>query len=179
MKTLIALLLLLTHNLYSQKKEYPPEIKVELKKYNVVYDENASYTYTLNTDNIDIIKPETTIMKVLIFENDKQAYLSSVYTTEEVKLVNHDFKKTNFQYKTRDEISLKVNINKDKVTLTKQKNKQTIILKILGEYDDISLKNIKTGEIFKSDNPQIESRKSYRLPPFYMPSNNSSKNSSK
>lgn len=166
MNKLIALFLLLIfyNPIFSQKKEYPPEVKVESKRYNVVYDENASYTYILNTEKIKVLKPETTIIKVLTFKNEKLAYLSMVYVPEEVQLVDHDLNKTNFKRRITDEIPLKVNINYDKIVLTNKDFKQNFTLKIMGEYDNISLKNIKTGEIFISNNPVIKNSRDNRVP---------------
>lgn len=171
--TLILLLLITTVSKIFSQNNYPPIITDKIPKYNVVYAENATYQYTLNTENISTIKPQTTIMKLIIFESEKQAYLTAVYVTEEVQLVDHDLKKTKFKYESKEEIPLKVNIYDDKISLTNTKLKQKILLKITGYYDDISLKNTKTGEVYTSQNTMIEKLKKYRMPPLPPQKNNS------
>jgi len=71
---------------------------------------------------------------------------------------------TNFKRRITDEIPLKVNIDYDNVVLTNKNFKQNFTLKIIGEYDNISLKNFKTGEIFISNNPVIKNSRDNRVP---------------
>ena len=182
MKTLIALLFLLTiqHNLYSQKKEYPPEIKpIPKTNPNIFYSDDARYRYTLDTENISLLNPNTEFLKTIHFKNSKNAVIETVSNTDEAQLIDNSLLKSNFKQKV-SETEYTVSIKWNQVILTNTKNKKKIMLNIINENSLVlMLANPKTGEKYISLNPEVESIKKYNQPPFYIPSNNSSKNPSK
>lgn len=149
-------LLIITSNcLWAQKN--PPPVIQDKTPYKVVYNDNARYTYTLDTKKISILKPKTAYLKILTFESEKKAILEMVYNTDEVQLTDNDISKTTIKQKV-EAIPFVVHINDDRVILTNTQLKQKIQFKIDGFYDDLSLQNIKTKELFFNSNPLVKKR---------------------
>lgn len=85
--------------------------------YNIFYADKASYTYTLDTKKIDILKPNTIFLKKLTFESKKKAKLELISNIDEVKLIDNDISKTTIQHQDKKEITYSVVINNNKLTL--------------------------------------------------------------
>jgi ribosomal protein L23 len=157
MKYRLFILFLITtcHHVLAQKN--PPPVIQDKIPYKVIYNDYAQYTYTLDPKNISILKPKTAYLKVLTFESEKSAILEIVYNVDEVKLVDNDISKTTIKQKV-EEIHFVAHINDDRITLTNTQLKQKIQFKINGFYDDLSLQNIKTKELFFNSNPLVKKR---------------------
>ncbi|WP_347220130.1 hypothetical protein [Chryseobacterium sp.] len=160
---LLTFLFIVTCSYLSAQKNPPPIIQDKVP-YKVVYNDNARYTYILDTKKISILKPKTAYLKILTFENEKNAILEVVYNADEVKLVDHDIIKTTIKQKV-EAIPFVVHINDDRVILTNTQLKQKIQFKIDGFYDNLSLENIKTKELFFNNNPLVEKRKNNIIKP--------------
>lgn len=154
MKNLFTYLLIILFSVkISAQKEKIPVLRPDKKI--VVYKENATYTFTLNTKKLNGLKANTAYLKILTFVNEKKATLETFYNSEEVKLPDHDLTKTTIPQRT-DLKSFNVTIKNDEIILVDEKLKQKIIFDIRGYYDVLTLKNIKTGEIFESGNQKEE-----------------------
>ena len=143
---------------YSQSKP-PPVITDVSPKYTVVYADDATYQFVLNTEKLNILKANTPYLKILTFKSDKKAILETVYTSKDIKLIDHSLMKTVISQKI-DEISYKVNIIDNKVILTSNEPKNKITFIIKGFYDELTLVDVKTGERFESGNQ----KKEYNVP---------------
>lgn len=139
----------------AQQNNPPPTIKPDKRIYNVVYSNNATYRFILDTKKISVLKPKTVYLKILTFESEKKATLETVFNVDEVKLIDNDLTKTTIKQEVK-EIPLDVVINDNMITLSNAKLKTKIILKIDG-YNELMLKNIKTGEIFFTDKEKTKS----------------------
>lgn len=143
---------------FSQSKP-PPVITDVSPKYTVVYSNDATYQYVLNTEKLNVLKANTAYLKILTFKSDKEAVLETVFTAKDVKLIDHNLLKTVISQKT-DEKPYKVNIIDNKVILVSAESKKKITFLIKGFYDELTLVDLKTGERFDSGNK----KKEYNVP---------------
>lgn len=130
-----------------------PEVVKPVKTTDIYFSNNATYSYYVDTKNVNIIKPKQVFLKILIFESNEKAFLELCSPNKQVKLVDQDIKKSHVQYDTK-EIELDSEIKNGIITLTNPLDKKKITLKISRSGEYIKLTDMKTKEVYIAEEKQ-------------------------